>query len=317
MACCANFLDPAHKYEQLRRLAIVFTSDMPTVTFECPALVTDLTLASFTITQSTQASIPWAQLTRYCENSCTWLASDGQVDERVRWHSYRRLSDVVDLCIQFSPLIGTRDREDPSILLPKLQHARFSYGRGLLQYFNMPILQSLSYDKFYYWDAEGAIPHLPRHLKVLRLRGNPTLNGGCFKDILVRCPELVEIFIDVPSITPQDLMATLIPSQDQPALGAKLEVLRVGGLEFGHEDSSDEQNYEHIQRMIRFRFQGCETLSRMRAFTLYDLCAPRAFRQKMDDISWEYMDYGWDVSVGRNSEQFFAKGHLCDCSPAA
>ncbi|KAJ7685552.1 hypothetical protein DFH06DRAFT_1463559 [Mycena polygramma] len=299
------------KFEQLRILAIAFTRGRPSIVFECPALVNDLTLASFTITESTRRCIPWAQLTRYCETDCTWEGPHEMPDDVVRWDSYRQMTDVVDLCVQFIDHI--RIPEHPPVVLSKLQHAQFSCDRGVLKFFDMPILQSLSYNRTnsYHWSQEDLIPHLPPRLKILRLQTYPERIPGSFRDILVRCPELVEIFINVPNTTPQDLVTTLLPSPYQPALGSKLEVLRVG-----HLNLYDERHCDQLQRMIRFRFQESETLTRMRAFTLYDLRATDRIHQQMDDISWGYMDQGLDVSVGYNSEQFFASGHLCNCSLA-
>ncbi|KAJ7355878.1 hypothetical protein DFH08DRAFT_933662 [Mycena albidolilacea] len=62
----------------------------PPPTSECPSFLTNPHLTSIYITTVTRTYVPWAQLSKYCENHCMWDNEDG------RWASYRQLSNVIE-----------------------------------------------------------------------------------------------------------------------------------------------------------------------------------------------------------------------------
>ncbi|KAJ7656960.1 hypothetical protein DFH06DRAFT_1298134 [Mycena polygramma] len=159
------------QYDQLRSLALVFTKSdgRREVVFQCPPCLTELSLTWIVVLPATRAAIAWARLTKYCENDCLWS------DAEDRWAAYRHLENAVVFCVQFPryhPLDGPRD----VVLIPKLQHARLSFHgwETMLEYFNFPALQTLSYDHAYARSTRsGQIFQLPGslpHLKTLRLR---------------------------------------------------------------------------------------------------------------------------------------------------
>jgi len=81
----------------------------------------------------------------------------------------------------------------------------------MLQSFDTPVLQSLSYDHSDYdWSHTVRLPHSLSHLKILRLRATFDSFSN-FRDILQRSPELSEIFINMPSVRLRDLVACLAP----------------------------------------------------------------------------------------------------------
>ncbi|KAJ7656965.1 hypothetical protein DFH06DRAFT_1198889 [Mycena polygramma] len=168
-----QFFQSNAQYDQLRSLALVFTQIKPSIIFQSPTHLTNLTLRSITISSATQASIRWAQLAKYCETDCIWEEENG------RWVSYRQLTDAIDLCVEFLPEV---DGPDDIVVMPKLQSVRLSFQGGelMLKAFDFPALQSLSYNHVeahsvaYYpqFQLPGTLSPLQilSHLKVLRLR---------------------------------------------------------------------------------------------------------------------------------------------------
>ncbi|KAJ7685551.1 hypothetical protein DFH06DRAFT_46249 [Mycena polygramma] len=325
----AQFSQSCAQYERLRRLAIVFTNatwSTPRLIFQCPALLTELTLSSLELSSTAQSCIPWSQLTKYCETDCTWEPS-GHWSERkdLRWDSYRQLSDVVDLCVEF-PTSTTITRPEDPVLLPKLEHARFSYEgrRSVLESFNMPDLQTLSYDhaQYSYWswsededeEAEEAergklalfrLPGPMPRLKILRLQVTKQPVTLFSKDILAQSPNLTEIFIDTPKLSTHDLLSTLIIQEDQAPVCSNLKVLRVGHLKLG------EGVCEEIRQLIHGRFRDCNKESRMREFHLYDLDSDDECYSGIVEALTEYMDEGLPIFVETGGKERFAEGHLC------
>jgi hypothetical protein len=210
--------------------------------------------------------------------------------------------------VQFSTNI--EGPEDP-ILIPKLRHARLSYrGREtILKYFDMPVLQSLSYDHSGHSPDRNTIFRLPSsltHLKILRIRVTGAPATLHFREMLMGSPELTEIFIDLPSFWIHDLMSSLIPSEDLP-LTPKLEVLRLGQARFRRPNDLDQ-----FQEMIRFRFRSnCEVVSRMRVLNFYNPSRSPHLREKLDKALREYMDEGLDISVEDKGREYFVDGHSC------
>jgi hypothetical protein len=219
---------------------------------------------------------------------------------------------VVDLCVQF-PDPYFKGPEDP-VLIPKLRHARFRYrgGQSICKYFDMPVLQSLSYDQSDYFpiiELPGSLPQL----KILRVRvtgGDETGTTFNFREMLEGYPELTEIFIDMPYFNTQELITSLIPSEGHLPIGTKLEVFRLGRA------TLDEHDYDNIRKMIEFRFRSdSKTVSRMREFTLYDPQTADWLRQEMEEASRAYMDEGLAISVeSKGGEE---EEELCDCGGPA
>ncbi|KAJ6479296.1 hypothetical protein C8R47DRAFT_1219226 [Mycena vitilis] len=307
-----QFFQSTAQYDQLRSLALVFTRIKPSIIFQSPTHLTTLTLRSITISPATQASIRWAQLTKYCETDCVWEDAEG------RWVSYRQLVDVIDFCVQFPPEV---DGPDDIVLMPKLQSARLSYRGGELmpKAFEFPALQSLSYTHeearsvvychhFQLPGTSSSLQTLP-HLKVLRLRvgvESATLVG--LGDALVRAPELKEVFIDLenfsdlefPTGRRRDLVKLLTAGEDRLPLCPKLEVLQLGKCN---------SRTDAIREMIQSRSQVCAGVARLRQVTLYDIYSPRA--DEMIEIAKEFAEEGLDISIVQCN---FMKGHFCDSS---
>ncbi|KAJ7601374.1 hypothetical protein DFH06DRAFT_1154221 [Mycena polygramma] len=156
------------QYKQLRSLALVFTNwpdRRRSLVFQCPPCLTELSLSWIRVTPATQASIPWTQLIKYCENDCIWA------EEEDRWHAYRQLEHAVDFCVQFPAYV---DGPEDIVLIPNLQHARLSFRDGayILKSFDFPCLQILSYDHADARDQGFQMPPSLPHLKILRLRGS-------------------------------------------------------------------------------------------------------------------------------------------------
>ncbi|KAJ6479284.1 hypothetical protein C8R47DRAFT_613319 [Mycena vitilis] len=300
------------QYEQLRSLALVFNCSEwePDVDFQFPPCLTELSLTWVRVTRDTQASIPWAQLTRYCENNCIWQTKED------RWVAYRHLENAIDFCVQFPAYL---EAPEDTVLIPKLQHARLSFkgGEYMLNFFVFPLLQNLSYD---HTEAPRSRPldqsfQLPRslsHLRGLRLRLKGSSQSQSiairFRDILAESPELSEIFIDLAAFQVElcDIAASLTPSATRSPLCPKLEVLRLGHgkIRFFDEITS-------IEDMLRSRFGECKDVTRMRELTLYGLDIPEYLCEEMVDVSRPYVDEGVDIH-DREYEHAFLEEHFCN-----
>ncbi|KAJ7766666.1 hypothetical protein B0H16DRAFT_369866 [Mycena metata] len=289
------FYSSCAKYTQLRRLAIISTDFPNSFTFTSlppPPLLTELTVTYMYFVDSTDPfSVPWRQLIKYHEAHCFW--------NDVRWASYRQLVNVTDLSLEFLSRPLNNEPHDP-ILLPKLRHARLALcgDQNIVHFFAMPILETLTYihddHEFPLTDMSITIrlPDLSSHLRILRilLTGHPDFTRSLkFSDILVASPELVELSISIPNLVVDDLVASLLPSEDKLALGSKLEMVRLTNCVFNYSDD--------VLEMLQFRFGSPgETVARMRSFSLTNP-RPHRFRQRMLAASEGFKEEGWDIVI--------------------
>ncbi|KAJ6501967.1 hypothetical protein C8R45DRAFT_1091879 [Mycena sanguinolenta] len=252
-----RFSESCSAYKQMRSLALIFTAGIsPQPIFDCPSTIVNLHLTSVFIPTATHSSIPWAQLLKYCEQDCIWDDDDD------RWASYRQLSNVIELCVQFD-----RSAQKPRspVMFPELRHACLSFQgeeqKDILHSFETPVLESLSYDHRGCFFPQVRIRHSLPYLKTLRVcltgcSGLFHLDIGC---MLEMCPDLTEIFIRTTETRVLDLVRNLLP-----ALRPKIEVVRLG-LNFSlHE-------YDGILEVVRAHFQwDFKSAPRMREMVLYD-----------------------------------------------
>lgn len=293
--------------KQLCSLTLVFTTLSVRVSFECPSSLTYLHLTSIHITSATCCRIPWAQLLKYCEKDCGWDQDDD------RWASYRQLSNLIELCVEFT---GHARRSRSRVRLPKLRHASFTC-RGtqdrMLRSFDTPVLHSLSYDHVDYAHVRVHLPHSLARLESIRIRATGFVD---LKDVLEGSPDLTEIFINVKCLRLfgegvfLDFVKPLIPLKDELPLGSKLEVVRLNADFRPH-------SLDKILRLIDSRAQPDSPL---RELVLYDVSDRWSYTndpegcQKMHETSLDSMDDALTLSV-RSFEQAnsdFLEGHLCN-----
>ncbi|KAF8205578.1 hypothetical protein K438DRAFT_1964010 [Mycena galopus ATCC 62051] len=294
-----EFSESCSQSKQLRSLAFLSTAVFsPQPIFDYPSSLVNLDLTCISLPAATRISIPWAQLLKYCEHNCEWDSEDD------RWTSYRQLSDVNELCVQFSKT--ARSSQSPA-LLPKLQHAwlicRGEQQKGILHSFDTPILQSLSYDHRDCSYPEVRLRYTLPHLKSLRYRVMTSRPLDIFSGMLGKCPNLTEIFANwehTPAFEPHPT-ASLMP-EDWRLPGPKLEVAR---LKLNFDINKD--YYDQIHEMFQSRLvSDSKSVPRLRKFTLFDSSSlsyydPEGYRRIQNAWS-DLKDQGLTLSIG-SSEQ--------------
>ncbi|KAK7019286.1 hypothetical protein R3P38DRAFT_1259219 [Favolaschia claudopus] len=220
---------------QLRSLGLASTSTSRerSYSFGYPSSLTNLHLSSLELSAAACSCIPWTQLTKYCEIKCSWRYAD-------RWSSYTKLRNVVDLCVSFAEYCH---KPQQPVLLPALRHARFTYfGAGsILQHFDTPILESLSYEHPKNADFELALPRRLPRLRSLRVRAENCPRFTCnLRHTMMMAPNLSEFFVAAQLPRAFDFVAALdseeraedggsppMQTQSPSPLALNLEVLRL------------------------------------------------------------------------------------------
>ncbi|KAJ7163182.1 hypothetical protein C8R46DRAFT_1221968 [Mycena filopes] len=261
--------------------------------------LTVLTLTGITLPSHARLSFPWTQLLNYQEASCHWPS--GWDD---RWSSYSQLLKLIDLSVEFGSRVVSVDPPG-RLLLPNVRKARIVlFGKQhFLHLFEMPSLRTLVYDHHHHNfsedDSQAPTIHLPHSMAYLRVL-QVLVDRSCkpssslvpsidFSNILNGSPHLAVLSISIPHLVVDTLVASLLPSEHQTALGQRLVTVCLEEIRCN--------NHRDFENMLQARFEPpTENVTAIRSFTLVNP-EPRSFREQMMDSAVRFRRKGWTVTV--------------------
>ncbi|KAJ7482207.1 hypothetical protein B0H11DRAFT_2022082 [Mycena galericulata] len=282
----------------LQKLAF-FSAYEPRFRYQCAPNLTDLTLVDVHMPSRSDLRVPWSQLTRYCEDRCSWHRPAERLE------SYRQMSNLLVLRLAFQQsdshqLLRGIHPAQSGVLLPRVLVASFRETQATaIQLFDMPALEAFSS-----MDAYGAgqlrdyVPHSSPHLQILRVNVNvrhasPALREDDAESILEMYPHLTEITLDVPGLILNRFISRLIP-YDRLPLAPQLEMIRFSNKSFLHQNCQ----WQTLVQMLKGRFQP----------TMDGVAALRTFEFPTDERSEDEnvmmglrrlaKEEHWDIRVG-------------------
>ncbi|KAJ6542688.1 hypothetical protein B0H19DRAFT_1000363 [Mycena capillaripes] len=289
----------------LRRIAFTEYCDSMPIFRHAPNL-TELTFLHVYLPFDNHPSIPWSQLTRYCEINSPWnhWGLDWHGPSQQRLASYRQLTNLLVLCMDSS---SNFPRMDAPIILPNLRAASFRFSRttsNVVRSFEMPALEefSIEYSDFDHSDfgrlrASTFFPTSSPRLKVLRvktqLRYLPSGQGD-LEQAFEMFPELTEITIDVPSLMSNTDISRLVPYHGQLPLVPKLEIIRLSNRSFVHNGCEWRTLVDMLQARFRPSVPG---ISRLHTFE-FATDDWSNDRNVMVGLQTLRMRNRWDIRVG-------------------
>ncbi|KAJ6531565.1 hypothetical protein DFH09DRAFT_1370394 [Mycena vulgaris] len=239
--------------------------------------------------------IPWPQLKRYHEYSCSWYPDCGR-----QWAIVQQLTNVVDFRAAF---YGVSDSESV-IEMPHLRFASLAVDRRadqltineVLECFDLPRLEGLNLDLWMFHPEEVLcpMPGMLKTLKILRLCGAVEISNESLTCILTELTMLTELSVALPEFDAQHMFTLLTPGAET-VLVPKLQAVRV--VDF----ACDGETLEVVLAMLQARFGGVDgaEFTLLRSFTLWmpwNQQPPSIF----DSLKAVKERKGWDIRLHAN-----------------
>ncbi|KAJ7482203.1 hypothetical protein B0H11DRAFT_2022057 [Mycena galericulata] len=285
----------------LLRKIVLASAFQPRIQYQCAPNLTELSLVDVHLPHRSDLDIPWAQLTRYLEDGCTW---DWTAE---RWSSYRKCRNLCVLRLRVSsPLFTTTapQSEEAIVLFPRLRAASFffhsSSRTGLakgLQLFEMPALEVFSIKGPHQSQSNFFSPRHSIHLKVLRIDiEEPMMDMQAWdaEHILELYPNLTEISLNAPDTISNAAISGLIPHNGRLPLAPKLQIIRFPNRSYIHESCQ----WETLVELLRSRFQP--TVDGVATLRSFEFLTDEWAQDEMVSTSLKRLgkEENWDIRVG-------------------
>ncbi|KAK7029848.1 hypothetical protein R3P38DRAFT_2931777 [Favolaschia claudopus] len=254
-------------------------------------------------------SIPWSFLTRYCEVSCRWVAS--QDGDSGRLAAYRNLTNLIDLRMDLPDHIFLQAATVP-VVLPNVRSVslRLHGLYGSIQALAMPMLEEFNIEfshlshTSYLVDPYAAFHpvlclfprrcHSPSHVRVLRAMSGSVFPPFDCASALEQFPNLVELSLNIPYVVSNTLVSRLVPHDGNLPLAPKLERIHFPNRSLLHNDCLWQNFVEMLYARFRptvhgvSRLQTFEFPTDSRAYDFDVVAGLKTLRERNH----------WDIRVG-------------------